>query len=589
MLLKKVLKGVLPIFLGAIVFSGLGSQEALADIGVWKRGAGMLPRSTVDIAQEQARESLANLRRAGATHVNFVVPYYQSNQYSVDIHRGSNTPTDDALMTAISNAKDLGLKVTIKIHLETLDDLSRWRAFIDPEDREGWFSAYGDILNHYAVLAESTGVDQLILGSELISMSTEREDPTNTQYWLNMIGEVRARFSGSLTYSANWGGSGFANEKDHIGFWSALDYIGLAAYFMHNNYGSVEEIKQSWEYYDHNEIRTLHYRYDKPVIFTEVGYRSMEGAHREPFNWWDQNAPSEETQARAYEALFDYWNGISYMQGVYLWHWEADPHAGGPGTTSYTPQNKQAEQVMAAWWKFDEEPKQDPPDQKEPTPDPVDEDPYTPENVPHSNFDIDVKKKTGDSAVSENVHFEIEILNKGASAKDVIVNVEIYNEAGGRVHQVFFEGQDIHSDSRVKYDIWHVFDKAGTYIIKVGIVGAGWSDLWIWNDMAYRLHVIDLKDEEQPVDPDPKPDPADSRQYHTWRFFKHPVFGENHKAIRQAGSLPMHAAHVAHHKAKISALSGTAGHVHAKHKAHGKDRAMAVNARLLLPSGKVGR
>src|SRR5206468_2592686 len=110
-----------------------------------------------------------------------------------------------------------------------------WRAFIDPTDRTSWYKNYSAMLNHLGDIAKQTNVETLCVGTELVSTATYTSHADNTEQWVSMINSLRSHYSGKLTYGANWGvAGGFADEKDHIGFWSSLDYAGISAYFNLN-------------------------------------------------------------------------------------------------------------------------------------------------------------------------------------------------------------------------------------------------------------------------------------------------------------------------------------------------------------------
>ncbi|MDB4978432.1 MAG: hypothetical protein JWM56_618 [Candidatus Peribacteria bacterium] len=317
----------------------------------WEKGASMNPTSPEDFGSAAFRESLRQLVNAHANMVSLTIPYHQDTIHSVDIQRGWNTPSDRALIRAIDAAHELGLAVALNIHVESHDGF--WRAEISPADRNAWFTNYAGILNAYAALGETHGVEQMTIGTELIGMSSAAVDSTNTQHWKDMIADVRSRFSGALTYSANHGGSGITNEKDAIGFWADLDSIGISAYhpLSQNNEASVETMKEEWDTWNKTEVQPLQQKYNKPILFTEVGYRSVTAAHKDPWEYSRGGCYDPAEQVRDYDALFSYWNTDPHMQGVVLWDWKTDPHAGGDGNTDFTPQSKPAQRLITHWFR----------------------------------------------------------------------------------------------------------------------------------------------------------------------------------------------------------------------------------------------
>jgi len=323
-----------------LTLSVLFPKTVEANITDWQKSGTVNPASQTDFSSQNFKESLANLKATGANFVTLIIPYYQSSLQSTDITPGWNTPTDESLIAGINYAHTIGLKVMLKMHPEvTTND---WRGFIDPTDRDAWFAQYSAILNHYATLAKETGVEEICLGAELFKLTSPSSNATNTDYWVKMIADVRSRFSGLLTYSAQ---HTYPREAEEITFWDKLDFIGFAAYFSLG-----DDLNSSWGNYNNQVITPLAQKWGRPVLFTEIGYRSLEGSHRDPWDWGRTGEPDEAEQARAYEALFSYWASQPIFAGVHLWEWESDPQAGGPNNTKYTPQNKQAEGVMKTWF-----------------------------------------------------------------------------------------------------------------------------------------------------------------------------------------------------------------------------------------------
>lgn len=344
---QKTTAALLSITFATVLFLPSFAHAAVSD---WIRGASIVPMSTTDLSSENAQQSLRDLAATGATHVSFVVPYYQSNQWATDVQRGWNTPTDESLGAAIDHAHSLGLSVILKMHVEPYD--GAWRAHINPEDRGAWFSAYGAAVVHTATIGEAHGAEMLQIGSELVSMAASSMNSTNTGYWQTLIGQVRDVYGGDLVYGANSNSNDndpFNNEKRFIEFWDSLDYVGIHPYVGLNSDDSVEGMKSAWDFWNNDGIGAFAQSVGKPVIITEVGYRSLDNARLDPWNWSRGGSIDLQEQANAYDALMGYWNDYPYMQGVIFWEWSTNPNAGG-NDTAYTPQNKPAEEVMSRWF-----------------------------------------------------------------------------------------------------------------------------------------------------------------------------------------------------------------------------------------------
>jgi hypothetical protein len=325
-------------------------NKAFASVGSWQKGVTIEPRWNTDFSSASFKQSVQNAAAIHANYITLIVPLYQSNIYATDVQAGFNTPTDQSLTDAINYVHSLGLHVLVKPHLDSYD--GQWRANINPGDRTGWFNNYGTKIKHYAQIAGNAGAEEFSVGAELISMSTYTSNGTNSANWNALIASVRGIYSGLLTYSANWGGGWFGDEKNHIDFWGSLDSIGISAYFnLYNSSNTdIQGLKNSWDNYNNSDITPLHNKYGKPVLFTEVGYRSVTNAHLEPWNSGVGGAYDPTEQSTDFSALFDYWQSQPFMVGIHIWNWNSDPTYGGQGNTDYTPQNKPATAVISQWF-----------------------------------------------------------------------------------------------------------------------------------------------------------------------------------------------------------------------------------------------
>ena len=85
-------------------------------------------------------------------------------------------------------------------------------------------------------------------------------------------------------------------------------------------------------------LRNFQQAHGKPMVFTEVGYRSGDGANRAPWDWEAKLAYDPAEQADCYEAMFAVWSGeTSWMKGVFWWSWAvSQPKAGDTGYEPWT-------------------------------------------------------------------------------------------------------------------------------------------------------------------------------------------------------------------------------------------------------------
>jgi hypothetical protein len=470
--------------LGSQAFFGTPVHAAITN---WMRGANIVPTSTTDFGSATFKQSLQNLKATGATSVALVVPYYQSNTGSTDIAPGYNTPTDASLASAIDYAHSIGFSVAIKVHIESYD--GSWRAYINPQDRTTWFSTYGNYVVHLGQIGAQHHAEMFVIGTELVSMAASQVNSTNTQNWINLIHRVRAVYSGSVTYDANSNNNGnepFNNEKKFIGFWSYLDYATLSVYFqISSGDNSIQSLESSWDYWNKNDLQSFQQTVGKPLLFGEVGYRSVSGAHLEPWNWSRQAGVDLTEQANDYQALFEYWNAYSYMQGVYLWNWSTDPNAGGTNSGDYTPQGKPALQTMTRWFS------------SPPTPPPPSSNPMFRDTTTIAN---PTQPTTGvQTTVTTNVQ------DTSGSLSNGIVDVEVYDSSSTRVAQKYVEAQSFATNASQAYTAQFTPSAAGKYRVAVGVFNANWSQNYYWNNDALDITVGSAATQPPPSTNPPPP------------------------------------------------------------------------------------
>jgi len=477
---------------GSITLSLIATQflfvmvpvPARAAVVDWLQGASMVPRSTTDLGTDSFRRSLANLAATGANSVAFVYPVYQDRANSSQLNAGWNTPTDAALRSAIAAAHDLGLSVNLKLHAEVYD--GTWRAHIRPDNRNTWYASYNTHLMYLARLGMEYGVDLLTIGTEMVSTAASSENPDNTQRWNTMIANVRGVYSGKLVYGANSNSnnnSPFTNEKKYINFWSSLDYAGISAYYQLNSDSSVEGMKGAWNYWNNNDLRAFQQSTGKPLLFAEIGYRSIDGSRMAPWDWARGGAVNQDEQANAYEALMSYWNDHGYMGGIYWWDWSTNPDAGGSGSGDFTPQNKKAQQVMTKW--FTNAPG-----------------PGTPGTAPA--FGSSGSSNPAGTSVGSAVVLNASIKNLGGVARNNIVDVEVYNASNQKVHQQFFENIEFGLQETRNFPVNWTPQAAGTYRMTIGVFSQGWSTAHHWNNDAASI-VISSSGSTPPTNPPTNP------------------------------------------------------------------------------------
>jgi hypothetical protein len=428
----------------------------------WQKGVSIQSRWTDDFASPSFRASVDNAAATGINYVSLVVSIHQSSIYSTDLQAGTDTPSDAALASAIDYVHSKGLKVSISLHVNPYD--GQWRAFINPGDRDGWFRNYGTFVQKYATLAQQHGVEQIVLGTELSSMTMPSINSTNTSNWQSLIASARSVYAGSLTYSAQH--EGYMADDRSLGFWPQLDTIGLSAYYsLGSGSPSVEDIKASWDRWNNSSIRSLADTYRKPIIFTEVGFQSKTNALQDPgasYAWG--GSVDLDLQAKAYQAMFEYWNAYPYFGGVLLWDWSSDPNSGGSGNNDYTPQNKPAQTVMKQWFGSAQQP-------------------VTPPPANPATVSVHVASAKPYLMLGTPATITVDVASSTAYA-GALVDLELYGPSGERVAQVFVENQQLTAAAK-PYTLTYTPTTAGDYTMKVGVFTPNWAQNMLWNDSLW--------------------------------------------------------------------------------------------------------
>jgi hypothetical protein len=209
------------------------------------------------------------------------------------------------------------------------------------DSEENWRileESYTQFILTYAKAAENLNADILCIGTELEQFVAHRP-----MYWQKIIKEIREIYKGKLTYAANW------DEFKRVAFWKDLDFIGIDAYFPLSNKKSptIAEYELGWKLHK-SEILKVQKQFNKPVIFTEFGYRSVDFNGKKP---WDskrvEGGINLEAQANALQAIYNqFWNE-EWFAGGFLWKWfHKHDEVGGEKNNRFTPQNKPAEELI---------------------------------------------------------------------------------------------------------------------------------------------------------------------------------------------------------------------------------------------------
>lgn len=232
-----------------------------------------------------------------------------------------------------------------KIKIMVKPQIWVWRGeftgYIEMESEKKWKvleESYSDFILTYAKAAQQINADILCIGTELEKFVMQRP-----KYWQQLIQEIRKIYKGKLTYAANW------DEFKRVPFWGEIDFIGVDAYFPLSDRKSptIQEFEIGWKPHKAAIIR-IQKKFNKPIIFTEFGYRSVDFTGKKP---WDSKKVVEnvnlQAQANGLQAIYNqFWNE-EWFAGGFIWKWfHSHEKVGGKNNNRFTPQNKPAELLL---------------------------------------------------------------------------------------------------------------------------------------------------------------------------------------------------------------------------------------------------
>ncbi|TDT43755.1 hypothetical protein CLV90_2878 [Maribacter spongiicola] len=292
---------------------------------------------------KKATESLLKQKNMGSNAMA-IVPYTGINDINTPtpLHFSDNagSENDDAIVHAVATASDMGMYTLLKPQIYVGGS---WPGGIDMPTDAQWHKFhdyYYRWIRHYAFLAEIHEMDALCIGVEFTKATLSQPDA-----WRAMIKKTRALYSGQLTYAANWGA-----EFEEIEFWNDLDFIGLNSYYPLSKKDNPTNEEMSLQFDTiKTKIKKVYDRFKKPIVFTEIGFRSVDTPWKNPHAEADDTI-NEEAQRRAYEIIFKGIQDEPWCRGILWWKFPSFIEYRGEHNSAFTPNNKLAEETVREWF-----------------------------------------------------------------------------------------------------------------------------------------------------------------------------------------------------------------------------------------------
>ncbi|WP_407556634.1 glycoside hydrolase family 113 [Winogradskyella sp. 4-2091] len=220
---------------------------------------------------------------------------------------------------------------------------------IKMDSEENWKlleESYSNFILEYAALANEINAEILCIGTELENFVKHRPN-----YWMDLITKIKTIYKGKLTYAANW------DEFKRTPFWDQLDFIGVDAYFpvSENKTPTLQDCLEGWKAHK-STIEEMSTKHDKPILFTEYGYRSVDYSGKEPWvSSRSMQGVNMDAQVNTTKALYETFWKEDWFAGGFIWKWFHDyENVGGEDNHMFTPQNKPVEAVIKNYYKTEE-------------------------------------------------------------------------------------------------------------------------------------------------------------------------------------------------------------------------------------------
>lgn len=287
----------------------------------------------------QSATSLDELQRMGVNAIS-VTPFgYSRTDTSTQIGFVLDEMWDEtvsSLFKVAGDAHQRGMLVMMKPHLWLGN--GRWCGEIRvPDDGlHQWELAYSRFITYHALIAQLTGMSSVCVGVELPNLTTQ------TDMWRRIIRRARVAYDGHLTFGGNWN-----LEYEQILFWDDLDFIGVQQYYPLADRPDIAEDQVKGRVRElADRFTALGEKWNRPVVFTEIGFPSIQNALMSPHLEDFEQPVSEEVQAVGYRLWIEEMESRRFFNGFFWWKYESDENSRRRSSKSFSFKNKQAERIV---------------------------------------------------------------------------------------------------------------------------------------------------------------------------------------------------------------------------------------------------
>ena len=232
---------------------------------------------------ELVNESILDLRQIGTNIVAIDFPLSQVSPVASSVAPVGGATLEQAIASIepiVDSIQSAGMNVFLRPQVSVAS--GERSALIEPAEADSWFASYGTAINGIADFANRKNIALLGVGYELNALESNAFEDD----WRELISDVRSTYSGDLTYAAS---HNFDFDTDggyeDLPWWDAVDLVGINAYasVVLSPSAIAEEIQVGWqELADDIDDWQSRSGLSQQIVFTEVGYQSVDGGATTP-------------------------------------------------------------------------------------------------------------------------------------------------------------------------------------------------------------------------------------------------------------------------------------------------------------------
>lgn len=211
------------------------------------------------------------------------------------------------------------------------------------EEQSLFWTRYGRIAEHYALLSELLGLELYSFGSNLGDENGPQLFSEGRARWEELIARLRTAYRGGLVFTAR-----SVDEAEAAGFLGELDLVGLSLFPRGLSAAPDEGELQRVLRFELQQALDLGVRWNCPLLLVQVGFPARADSWSLP--GVPRGALDLGAQQRYFAALADVLEqelaNAATLRGYFLWNWPLDAERGGALDGGFSLREKPVESVL---------------------------------------------------------------------------------------------------------------------------------------------------------------------------------------------------------------------------------------------------